>query len=101
MSNFENHKNYNCKITTDAGREYFVYADWIHNNNLDSWQGWNCSAGQTRFYIDKNFDVWSGECKNNFLGNALGEWNPKHDTICERPTCTGCTSDLIVEKYGK
>lgn len=99
MSRFENHTNYNCRITTDTGEEYLVYANWMHNKNLDAWQGWQCDAGNTRFYIDKNFDVWSGECRNNLLGNALTEWNIKTDTICDRPTCTGCTDDLITRKY--
>ena len=54
---FENHPIYNCKITTDDGQEYLVYANWIHNEKLDNWQGWHCDAGHTRFYIDKNFDI--------------------------------------------
>lgn len=98
MSKFENHPNYNCKIITDTGKEYQVYANWIHNNDLDHWQGWICDAGKTRFYIDKNFDIWSGECQNNHLGNALTKWEPKVDTICQQATCTGCTDDLITKK---
>jgi hypothetical protein len=101
LSKFENHQNYNCKITLDNGDEYKVYANWIHNNNLDQWQGWHCDAGRTRFYIDKNFDIWSGECCNNLLGNVLEEWNPKLNTICKRETCTGCTDDLMTGKHEK
>ena len=48
--------------------------------------------------LDKNFDVWSGECKNDYLGNALKEWRPKNDTVCKQATCTGCTDDLITKK---
>jgi hypothetical protein len=98
LTKFENQPNYNCTIITDTGEEYQVYANWIHNNNLDSWQGWSCDAGKTRFYIDKNFDVWSGECQNDYLGNAANEWSPKVDSICKRKTCFGCTDDLIVKK---
>lgn len=101
MSNFENHKNYNCKITLDSGSEFKVYANWIHNNNLDNWQGWHCDAGHTRLHIDKNFNVWSGECYNDHLGNALDTWEPKLDTICKRDTCTGCTDDLMTAKHEK
>ena len=102
MNNFENHKNYNCKITLDSGDEYKVYANWIHNQGLDQWQGWHCDAGHTRFYIDKNFDIWSGECKNDYLGNAIiNNWNLKTDTICNRLNCTGCTDDLLTHKYEK
>lgn len=101
MNNFENHENYNCNITLDSGDEYKVYANWIHNQGLDCWQGWHCDAGHTRFYIDKNFDIWSGECKNDYLGNATSNWNLKTDTICNRVTCTGCTDDLLTHKYEK
>lgn len=99
MKNFENHPNYNCKISLDTGEEYRVYANWIHNQNLDHWQGYHCSAGQTRFYIDRNFDIWSGQCENDRLGNVLEDWEIKTDTVCHQATCTGCTDDLITEKH--
>jgi hypothetical protein len=101
LSKFENHSNYNCKITLNNGKEYQVYANWMHNQNLDHWKGWRCDAGHTRFYIDKNFDVWSAECHNDYLGNALGTWEPKFDTICNRPTCSGCTDDLLTHIHEK
>jgi hypothetical protein len=95
----QDHPNYNCTVTTDHGGQRRVYANWIHNHDLDHWQGWHCDAGATRFYIDSNFDVWSGECQNDFLGNALTGWQTKNNTVCHRRTCTGCTDDLIVKKY--
>jgi hypothetical protein len=98
LSKFENHVNYNCKIITDSGEEFLVYANWLHNEKLDSWQGWACDAGNTRFYIDKNFDIWSGECKNDYLGNVLDQWAINAHTRCRRETCTGCTDDLITKK---
>lgn len=99
MSKFENHDNYNCVISTDDGKEYRVYANWMHNNQLDSWRGWTCDAGNTRFHIDKDFGVWSGECQNDYLGNALTEWSPTTGTVCRRTTCTGCTDDLLTKKH--
>ena len=95
----QDHDNYNCVVTTDTGVERKVYANWIHNNQLDNWQGWQCAAGETRFYIDSKFDVWSGECKNDFLGNILTKWKTKNDTVCQQKTCTGCGDDLIATKY--
>jgi hypothetical protein len=92
------HKNYNCKITTQDGQEHLVYANWIHNQGLDYWKGWNCSAGKTMFYIDKNFDIWSGQCQNDHLGNILSEWSLKTDTVCNRERCMGCTDTLSVQK---
>jgi hypothetical protein len=44
-------------------------------------------------------DVWSGECKNDFLGNALTQWTVKTHAVCKRETCTGCTDDLLTTKY--
>jgi hypothetical protein len=93
------HYNYNCRATDQDGQEHLVYANWLHNEGLDKWQGYCCDAGHTRFYIDKNFDVWSGECKNNYLGNVIQDWNIKTDTVCTQATCTGCTDDLITKKY--
>lgn len=93
------HENYNCRAIDDQGQEHLVYANWLHNEHLDNWLGYFCDAGHTRFHVDKNFDVWSGECKNDYLGNALSDWSPKTNTTCKRITCTGCTDDLIVKKY--
>ena len=99
MTQFENHSNYNCKITVNDGQEFLIYANWMHNEDLNHWRGWRCDAGHTRFYIDKNFDIWDGECQNTHLGNVLTEWNINTDNICKRATCTGCTDDLIVAKH--
>ena len=94
-----NHKNYNCQITTEKGQQYLVFASWIRNEGLDNWKGYRCDAGHTRFSIDKNFGIWSGECKNNYLGNVLNDWALKTDTVCLRERCGGCTNDLMTKKY--
>lgn len=101
MSQYTNHPNYNCKITLESGEIFYVYSNWIHNQDLDHWQGWKCEAGYTRFYIDNNFNIWSGECFNDQLGNVLNDWNIKTDSVCKRKNCTGCTDDLITKKYEK
>jgi hypothetical protein len=93
------HDNYNCKITTEDGQEHLVYANWIYNEGLDNWKGYRCDAGHTRFNIDKNFDIWSGQCKNDYLGNLLTDWSLKIDTICFRDRCAACTDDLLTKKY--
>lgn len=99
LSQFENHPNYNCKITLDSGEQFRVYANWIHNQDLDKFQGWSCEAGHTRFYIDKEFNIWDGECKNSLLGSVVEEWEPKINNICQRTACTGCTDDLLTKKH--
>lgn len=95
----KDHDNHNCTVTEISGQQRRVYANWLHNNKLDHWRGWRCDAGATRFYIDANFDVWSGECKNDFLGNIFTEWQIKNNTVCHRETCTGGTDDLMIKKY--
>jgi len=100
LSSFENHSNYNCTITTDSGKQYNVFANWIHNQQLDNWQGWQCNAGLTRLYIDKNGDVYSGECCNDHLGNVFLDTFKinTRPTTCQQSRCTGCTDDLVVKK---
>ena len=39
--------------------------------------------GLHRINVDKNFDVWSGECQNDYLGNLKTEWAP----LAEPTTC--------------
>jgi hypothetical protein len=95
------HKNYNCQITTEDGEQHLVFAEWIHEQGLDTWKGYQCDAGNTRFMIDKNFDIWSGECKHDHLGNVMGKWNLKTDTVCRRERCTGCADDLLTKKYSE
>jgi len=98
LKKLENHENYNCKVTTESGEEYLVYANWLHNNNLDNWKGWSCEAGATRISIDQKLNVYSGECKNDYLGSAIGEFTLLEHTICKQERCTGCTDDLMVAK---
>lgn len=96
---FENQKYYNCEITLDNGETYRVSANWIHNNNLDHWQGWSCDAGYKRLHIDKDFNVYSAVCQNDKLGNLFGQWQVLDaPTRCQRSRCTGCTDDILIGK---
>jgi hypothetical protein len=71
-------------------------ANWLHNENVDQWQGWECAAGHNRIDVNKDFEVFGGQCKNDHLGNIFTEWHVLDNlTICERPTCTGCTDDIL------
>ena len=97
---FENHQYHNCEITLSNGEKYFIAANWMHNNHLDHWQGWNCDAGFRRLYVDKDFDVYSGECHNDYLGNLKTQWAPlDQPTTCKQQRCTGCTDDLLISKH--
>ena len=97
---FENHQHYNCEITTDNNEKFRVSANWLHNAGLDYWQGWSCDAGYQRLDIDKNFDVHSAVCQNQYLGNLFGEWQVLDQPgICKRERCVGCTDDLLIGKH--
>ena len=61
----------------------------------------NISPYYDDFNIDKNFDIWSGACENDYLGNVLDSWNIQTDTVCKQKTCTGCTDDLMTKKQQK
>jgi MoaA/NifB/PqqE/SkfB family radical SAM enzyme len=100
LNKFENHSNYNCTVITDNNEKFNVFADWMHNEKLDQWQGWQCDAGRTRLYISKHGDVYSGACRNDFLGNVFnGSFKiNKQPTECKRSRCTSCTDDLMVAK---
>lgn len=96
---FQTHEYYNCEIVLTNSRHYRVEGNWLHNQNLDHWQGWNCGAGHTRLYIDSNNNVYSGQCLNDSLGNLDQDWKLlTKPTICKQIRCTGCTDDLIVSK---
>jgi len=96
---FENDWNYNCKITTESGKEYLIYANKLHNDRYDYWQGWHCEVGASRLYITPDFDVYGGTCKNDMLGNALTDFTLLEYTVCKQERCNGCNDDLIVTKY--
>lgn len=95
---FNDHQYYNCKIYLTDQTEYLVEANWLHNNELDRWNGWQCYAGTHRIYIDSDGHVYSGECKNDSLGHIDQEWHLQEPSLCKQKTCTGCTDDLMVTK---
>jgi hypothetical protein len=99
LEQLKNHENYNCRVTTDTGEEFLIYANWLHNNQMDNWKGWHCGAGATRLSIEENFDIYSAYCKNDYIGNALTGFELADYTICKLDRCDGCTDDLLVEKH--
>lgn len=99
LNDCDDHHNYNCKLTFPDGSERLIYANWLHNQGLDQWKGWTCMAGAHRLYIDKDLAVWSGECRNDYLGTIAEGWDLLISTQCQQPSCSGCTDDLMVTKY--
>ena len=98
-NNWSNHPNYNCKIFLDDGKQYDVFANWLHNNHYDFWKGWHCEAGAKRLYIRDDLEVFGGLCLNDHLGSLEHDFDLLEIATCKRDRCTGCTDDLAVKKY--
>lgn len=94
--------DYNCEITCEDGSKFLLNANRLHNQQLDHWEGWHCEAGSTRLWIEHNGAVYSGECKNDYLGNIFSDWNIlMQPTVCKKNRCSGCTDDLLISKKNK
>jgi hypothetical protein len=96
---YQNHTNHNCKITLDTGESYNVYSQWLSNEKLFNWKGWECNAGVTRLYITASEEVYSAVCQHDRLGDMSTGWEfPATSTICRRDTCFPNTDDLLTFK---
>ena len=92
--------NYNCIVTLDNGQEELLFADRLHNENLDYWKGWQCASGYSHVSIKPNFDVFGSLCENDYLGNLEKDFRLLDQyTICNRNRCIACTSDLMLDKF--
>lgn len=92
--------NYNVVAVTTDNKEHLLFADRLHNENLDNWQGWHCAAGSKYLVIDPNFDVYGSMCQNDYLGNLETDFKLLNEyTICKKVRCVHCTNDLMVHKY--
>ena len=91
--------NYNARITFEDSTDQLIYINKLSNEGLHKWQGWHCAAGVTAIHIYKN-EVYSGECRNDLLGYLDQDWNLIDNyTVCKLDQCSGCTTDLLQEKY--
>ena len=90
---------YNCEVEADTGEKFKVFANTLHNKQLDQWHGYACAAGKHRLVIESDFTVYDGECKNTMLGNIMTDFTVRQEfATCNRQRCTGCTDDLLLEK---
>ena len=96
---YPNHKNYNCQITTESGEDFLIYANWLNNNDLNHFQGWECYTGVTRIHITTNQDVYNGLCLTDKLGNLNTGWNLRTKPLtCPNEKCTANTDDLMTRR---
>lgn len=99
---YQNHTNYNCEITLDNGETFKVFSQWLSNQKLYQWKGWNCTAGSKRIYINVQEEVYSGVCQNEHLGNLNTGWSLLDGlTTCQQEHCTVNTDDLVIFKQHK
>jgi hypothetical protein len=95
---FQDHINYNCEITLDTGESYRVYSQWLSNQNLANWKGWQCDAGYKRIYVLED-EIFGGACNQDHLGNFNTGWDIlTSPTTCRRETCSVNTDDLLLYK---
>ena len=94
------HNNFNCQITTDDGEESLIYANWLNNNELNNFEGWECYTGTYRIFIDKSLDVYNAMCHSTHMGNLNTGWDLVDKIIiCPNKRCTGNTDDLMTRRY--
>lgn len=100
MIKFDRDTDCNSVIKTQDGQELEIRAHRLYDLGLAHWQGWQCSAGKDMIFVDHDFTVYSGQCRNDCLGNLFDEHFKlfTEPTICKRTECTPCESDLLVKK---
>jgi hypothetical protein len=100
MIKFDKDLDCNAVITTADGQEMPIRAYRLFDAGLAKWKGWECHAGKDMIFVDHDFTVFGGQCRNDYLGN-LFDANFKllsDPTICKRQECTPCEADLLVKK---
>jgi hypothetical protein len=102
MTTLVTNENCNAIVTTTTGDSVAIFADQLIEAKLNFFYGWSCNAGSERIYIEKDFTVYSGECKNNKLGNLFDENFKILDkpVVCMQSSCT-CTGDIYTTKKAK
>lgn len=90
----------NAVVTAADGTQVEISASRLYDLGLAHWQGWQCGAGQTMLFIDHDFTVYGGQCRNDCLGNLFNSnFAIFHKpTTCRRVECTPCESDLYIHK---
>jgi|688.fasta_scaffold00284_6 hypothetical protein len=93
-------QNCNAVVTTADGQEVAVNASRLYDLGLARWKDWQCSAGKDMIFVDHDFTVYSGQCRNDCLGNLFDQDFKLFDdfSVCKRDECTPCETDLFTKK---
>lgn len=99
MTTLVTNKNCNAIVTVSNGDSIAIFADQLIDKNLNAFYGWKCRAGVERIYIDRDFTVYGGQCKNDSLGNLFDDNFEilKNPVLCQQKLCL-CTGDIYTTK---
>jgi hypothetical protein len=91
----------NTVVYTKNSETIEIAADQLYDNNLHHWKGWHCFVGVDSIFVDDDYTVYAGNCRNDTLENLF---NPDFQLfqkpgICKQKTCTSCASDLYSTKF--
>ena len=90
-------------LVIDKHNKYSEYDEiFLMNSGLTNWKGWLCSIGQINLEIEKNGNVYGGNCKQriyyNNLYNSNFSFSPvKNLTVCNQDYCK-CFHDISIYK---
>jgi hypothetical protein len=89
-----------CTIVLKDGTTIDVNSQDLFRKDLHHFKGWTCTAGTDSILIESDFQVWSGVCRNDNLGNLFDDNFDlfQSPTVCTRNQCTTCESDLLNTK---
>lgn len=94
-------KNCNAIVHLLDGSKLEISADQLYDKNLHYWQGWHCNVGVDSIFIDNDYTVYAGQCRNDKLGNLFDNDFKffEEPTICKQISCTPCATDLYSHKF--
>lgn len=89
-----------CTVVLKDGTKIDVNSYDLFNKDLYHFKGWTCAAGTDSILVESDFQVWSGICRNDNLGNLFDDnFNLlQSPTVCTKDQCTTCPTDLINAK---
>jgi hypothetical protein len=97
---------YNCEVLSANNEAFLIDALRLYNEDLHHWDGWICYAGVDSIRIDAELNVYNAVCKQKLLANLSHIANtntslelPTAPTKCNKPTCSGCSTDLQLTKF--
>jgi MoaA/NifB/PqqE/SkfB family radical SAM enzyme len=89
----------NAIVELANGESIAIDAVQLVDKNLTNFKGWQCYAGVERMYIDPQFKVYSGQCRNDYIGelfdNNLSLFT--EPTVCKQEKCV-CVADIFTTK---